>query len=576
MSTLPPASPASPGPAGLRSLLRQPAMLLGLALALLYAVLAVLAGKHGYSPVPFWDMWDGTLGFYLRQQSDLSAWWAQHNEHRIILARLLFFIDLKYFGGHAVFLLIVNYALALITFGLLAWCALRILPTATSAMRIVAAVILSLALLWTQENNLTWGFQSQFFLAQLLPLASLLLLWRSSVAPRCRNAWFGAALLLAVVAAGSMANGVLATWLLLAGCILGRQGTKRIVLVAVVALGVTALYFHGYVSPGTHGSLSSTLRDSPRGVMWFLFAYLGSPFAHLAGDDKPNLSVAVGCGAIVTILALYLAGTTLLRKHRGVDLELALSLFVGYLGTSAFAVAGSRIVFGLDSAVASRYTTPALLVIACVMILGVARLCRRFSWARGQAAAVLLVIPLVFLPLQWNAVKHNPLADFEKTTAAMALEMGARDDEQILWTYPDSPRALEIARDASTQDLSIFASTWLKGARESMGQRYGQAPVQGCGVVPPVTRALPGSGGWSRLQGGLVDTYLGEGLGALYLLDAQGTIIGRGILAAPERQQGSDKVGSPFKLYVRDDTLHAGPMKVVVPGICSGDFNYSP
>lgn len=573
MSTFPPAS--SPRHAGMRSLLGQPVVAFGLALALFYAVLAILAGTHGYSPVPFWDMWDGTLGFYLRQQSDLSAWWAQHNEHRIILARLLFFIDLKYFGGHAVFLLVVNYILAIITFGLLAWCAMRIIPSPPAAMGVVAVVILSLALLWTQENNLTWGFQSQFFLAQLLPLASLLSLWRSSRSSRWRNAWFAFALLLAVLAAGSMANGLLATWLLLAGCIFGRQGSKRIALVAVAAIVVTGLYFHGYVSPGSHGSLSNTLRDSPRGVVWFLFAYLGSPFAHLA-EGKPNLYAAVGCGAIITLLAIYLAGRALVRKRNNVDLELTLSLFLGYLGTSAFAVAGSRIVFGLESAVASRYTTPALLVIASVMILGVARLSVRFRWARGQSAAALLIIPLLFLPLQWNAVKHNALADFEKTTAAMALEMGARDDEQILWTYPDSPRALEIARDASAQDLSIFASTWLKGARESLGHVYGKVPTKSCGVVPPVTKALPGSEGWSRMQGGLVDTYLGDGLSALYLLDEHGTIIGRGILAVPERQQGSDNVGSPFKLYLRSNSLQPGPMLVVVPGICSGAFTYTP
>ena len=568
------APPVTGQPGGLRSLAGQPVVLIGLALALLYAVLAILAGVNGYSSVPFWDMWDGTLGFYLHQQTDATAWWAQHNEHRIILARILFFIDLKYFGGNAIFLLVTNYALGIATFGLLAWCALRIIPNALASMKIVAAVILSLALLWTQENNLTWGFQSQFFLAQLLPLASLLLLRQSSQHGQRRHACFAAAIALAVVAAGSMANGVLATWLLLAGCVLGRQGIKRTVIVLLVAIVVTTLYFHGYVSPGVHGSLSQTLRDAPRGVMWFLLAYLGSPFGHVVIGGTPNLYVAVACGAIVACLAIYLTGTALLRKRTSVDLELAIALFVGYLGASAFAAAGSRIVFGLASAVASRYTTPALLVIACVMILGVARLSSRFTWARGQAVGLLLLIPLAFLPLQWQAMKHNSLTDLEKTTAALALEMSARDDEQILWIYPDSTRALEIAREASAQDLSIFASPWLKGASESIGHAYVATPAKGCGVVPPATTALPQSDGWSRLQGGLVDTYLGDGLNALYLLDEQGTIIGRGILAVPERQAGSDKVGAPFKLYAPSDRLKSGPMKIVVPGICSGAFNY--
>ncbi|MGD4365427.1 hypothetical protein QT713_22860, partial [Xanthomonas citri pv. citri] len=42
-----------------------------------------------FSPVPFWDMWDGGLGFYVRQMTDVSQWWAQHNEHRIVLSRIL-------------------------------------------------------------------------------------------------------------------------------------------------------------------------------------------------------------------------------------------------------------------------------------------------------------------------------------------------------------------------------------------------------------------------------------------------------------------------------------------------------
>lgn len=204
-----------------------PAFCAGLALALAFAVLGIIAGARAHSPVPFWDMWDGSLGFYMHQQVDASAWWAQHNEHRIVLARALFFLDLKYFGGQAVFLLIVNYLLAGATFSLLAWCASRIVSPVTTSMKITMAVILGLAFLWTQENNLTWGFQSQFFLAQLLPLVALVLLWKSSLPGQRRHWWFAASLGVGVIAAGSMANGVVASWLIFAGCVVGRQGWRR-------------------------------------------------------------------------------------------------------------------------------------------------------------------------------------------------------------------------------------------------------------------------------------------------------------------------------------------------------------
>lgn len=568
-------TPASSSPprGALRYLAENPIFCAGLAIALAFAVLGILAGVRAHSPVPFWDMWDGSLGFYMRQQTDPSAWWAQHNEHRIILARILFFLDLRFFGGQAIFLLVVNYVLAAAMFSLLAWCALRIAAPLTTSMKIAAAVILSLAYLWTQENNLTWGFQSQFFLAQLLPLVSLVLLWRSTLPGKHRGWWFGASLAVSVIAAGSMANGVLASWLIVAGCLIGRQGWRRCALAMLVAIAVGSLYFHGFVSP-SENSLATILRDQPRGVVWFLFAYLGSPFAHIVPGAAPNVPLAAAFGGLTTVLAVYFGATALLRRRTSVDLELVIALFLAYLGASAAAVATGRAVFGLESAVASRYTTPALLVISCVIILGIAGLSTRFAWARGRWAGILLAIPLLFVPLQWNAIRHNPLADFERAVAAMALEMGARDDEQIMWTYPDSPRVLEIAHEAAGQDLSIFSNPWIRDASDSIGQVYTDAPAAGCGVVPPVTTELPKSEGWSRLQGGLVDERLGDALSTLYLLDAHDRIIGRGVLAVPERAPGSKDFGAPFKLYARRSALTAGPMKVVIPGVCSGAFNY--
>ena len=44
--------------------------------------LAVVGAILSYSPVPYWDMWDGALYFFMQvQDGDHAAWWAQHNEH---------------------------------------------------------------------------------------------------------------------------------------------------------------------------------------------------------------------------------------------------------------------------------------------------------------------------------------------------------------------------------------------------------------------------------------------------------------------------------------------------------------
>lgn len=66
-----------------------------------------------FSPVPYADQWDGTIGFYLRAlQNPWQAFFELHNEHRLIFSRLFFYADIRYFGGRNVLLLVANVVLA--------------------------------------------------------------------------------------------------------------------------------------------------------------------------------------------------------------------------------------------------------------------------------------------------------------------------------------------------------------------------------------------------------------------------------------------------------------------------------
>jgi hypothetical protein len=61
---------------------------------------AIIGAMRYYSPVPLGDMWNGYLDFFMEvQNGNHAAWWTQHNEHRIVLARLLFWMDLSFFNG---------------------------------------------------------------------------------------------------------------------------------------------------------------------------------------------------------------------------------------------------------------------------------------------------------------------------------------------------------------------------------------------------------------------------------------------------------------------------------------------
>ena len=57
-------------------------------------------------------MWEGYLGFYERvADGEWSAWWAPHYEHRILLNRLLYWADIRWFRGTNIFLLAADYVL---------------------------------------------------------------------------------------------------------------------------------------------------------------------------------------------------------------------------------------------------------------------------------------------------------------------------------------------------------------------------------------------------------------------------------------------------------------------------------
>src|SRR5262245_23310490 len=60
----------------------------------------------GYSPVPFSDLW-AMFPFIERGvhgDFGISDLWAQHNEHRMALARLQFLVDYRFFDGTNIFL----------------------------------------------------------------------------------------------------------------------------------------------------------------------------------------------------------------------------------------------------------------------------------------------------------------------------------------------------------------------------------------------------------------------------------------------------------------------------------------
>lgn len=531
-----------------------------LGLALLFAALAVTGAFLSYSPVPFWDSWDGTLNFHFSlQDGDGWAWFEQHNEHRIVLSRLLFWMDTAWFGGTAKFLIVCNYLLAGLSYGLLWWLLkLRLdQPQDHFARCVLGCVLACLMFSWVQAENLVWGFQSQFFLAQSLPLCGFGLLYLASLGGPAAGRRFAMACVLGVLSAGSIASGVLALPLLTLLALLLSLPLKRVAVLALLSLLVVAAYLHGYTRPEGHGgSLGTALSGQPLEFVQYLLMYLGAPLA-LTEPGTPTMALLAG--AVVLLVSLAFAALAL-RDRRANALELSLLAFVLYIGGTAVGTAGGRLGLGVLQAVSSRYTTPVLTAWSVLLILAAPLLARLIRRKPGLSLGVLALLPLIFTAMQCAALRDRQEILSGRMVSALALELGIRDSEQVQQVYPRLERVMPIAQRAAAQDESVFADPRIHDAGRLLGQRVDADGAPGCiGALDLVF--LLEDPRWVRLRGWLFAPQAKAPPQSLLLLDAERRVVGYAVTGLPRADvaaaAGSRARHSGYAGYLLEPSRHA-------------------
>lgn len=436
--------------------------------AIFFVVSAVIGGVRMYSPVPAWDMWNGYLGFYFRvTEGDWSAWWELHNEHRIVLARLLFWIDISVFQGRGWFLIVVNY-LSLAATCLIFWSIQKEVKQNKDIW--IGLFLVAWLFAWIQENNLTWGFQSQFILAQLLPLVALFLMHKSAKLHRESSCFtFGMAVMFGLLSAGSLASGLLTLPLMTIYSLFTRMGYIRVALLAGFSIIVFTAYFFDYHSPDRHGSLMQVLKYHPIELLHYLLLYLGGPFYYFFGSGDAGRLVASIAGVFM-IASCLVFSWRILPEIRTSTLRLTLLFFILYIGGTAFATGGARLLFGIDQALSSRYMTPALMAWAALLLLYLPKIdtLQESTQSKIRFAFMFLIILMVPQQLKSLSPKHDVL--FERIVASLALELGIKDQAQIGHVFPYEWVVL-ISERAVKQNVSVFGIPPIKDVREHLGKK---------------------------------------------------------------------------------------------------------
>ncbi len=444
----------------------------GAAAAVAAAVFAVVSTLiwvvRAYSPLPFWDQWetvtelgklyDGGFAF-----SDLVL---QHNEHRLVFPRLVFYADALLFGGRNLFsqtaVLGVQAVHAALLISLLG--ALK-RPAAVAA----AALVVALLLFAGQWENLVWGFQIQFVGVLLLTTLGYLSLARAAdAAGRARILWFAGAALCCFVGVYSMASGMAALGVAAAVSLALRAPRWMTVALAVELVVCGALYFRGYHAiPGN--STAGYALAHPLACFAYLAAYVGN-IAGLVADRPPGAALSAllhPAPVLLGVAGLGLAATALLREARRrfeARVEVVLLGVMTYVLAGAALTAMGRLQLGLDQAHASRYQTPGAIFWAVQAVYWTRA---SLSWTPAPKAVVAAGVAGLFGLIVWSQTHLWPQIEAHGVSvriAADALRSQVRDNSALGAAYPRPGEAWDRAQVLKAHRLSIYgedATGWL-------------------------------------------------------------------------------------------------------------------
>jgi hypothetical protein len=417
----------------------------------LIAASTVIGVVQNYSPVPFWDQWFGTVAWYMRsEQNWWGAFWSLHNEHRLLFSRLIFWPDMRWFGGVNILSLASN----VIVCGLLALAAYRAAvfraAQSTAIHYCVAGVALAFCFSWMQVENFTWGFQSQWFAVNLFALLAFHSI-TVSASKEHSVGWFSLSLISATVATFSMANGVLAWPLLLLLMWYWRFPWRMPLLaVGVAIIEIVGYFWHAQGATGSipHGTPSYVIRHQLVDLLHYTALYLGSPIWYAL--HRFGLATVAG----VLVVAGTVMGFLYAINRRNLS-AISLLALAGFLCGTAFITGTGRLVLGLDNVFQSRYSTNGLLAWMALFLFWLlnasSRTTRRVLYAGLAVSLASIAIS------QRTALKPDRSVIFDRLVAGQAVRDQVYDHRYlgILWDHDDY--LVNIINEARRQQLTILA-----------------------------------------------------------------------------------------------------------------------
>jgi hypothetical protein len=335
------------------------ATLLALSISLF---LARLISRYGVD-IPYADEWLWTPFLSKAHEHSLTVadFFEQHNEHRYFFPKLLLLILAPLTAGNTKGAMFFSLGLVGMTSAALWYLLNRTVPI-TASKKLLLLTLLNLILFSpVQSENWMWGYQFVLFFSNLLLGAGICV----SISRRSLRTKFVLCLAIAAVATFSFGGGILA-WPLtfpLALALESSLGKRKIIVwlsAWLCAAGAAvALYFFHYTKPPEHPPLFAS--SHPGDYFLYVTTFLGG---HLSKADLTK-SILVAAENGTLLLLLYLGGLFWTIRSHDADFRKKMLPWLGLGGfaiLNAFLAAATRIGFGVNQALDSRYTTFSLFI----------------------------------------------------------------------------------------------------------------------------------------------------------------------------------------------------------------------
>jgi len=303
--------------------------------------LALLGVYVNYSPIPIADSWSNYELVKDISEGHLSSFISLHNEHRILPSKILFWLDMHLFGGSEVFLLITHILFIFILFNLFSSLSIEN-NLNKKEQTLFPLFILSILFFWSQKANLTWAFQSQFYLVQIFSLLTFFAIYKK---------WnFIFVIIFSIFSVLSMGNGLLIPILVTFYYVTNKIFSRASVFIFLTIV-IFTLYFIDYQGNPSYMSPIESVTHHPLKVILFSFVFLGNVFSFLVGKGVFGAFLAGCMGFLSTFFVL-----TKISKFYKNPIFYYLIFLIG----TAVLVGLSRHQDGYIHAVSSRYTTPTI------------------------------------------------------------------------------------------------------------------------------------------------------------------------------------------------------------------------